>query len=321
MSQNDDRRCTDCGASHERQGSYWVATCNCAEDKVDARIKGLYGQRMPKRIQLKRTKGWRIPDGCVNVARPTKFGNPFHPRDYHPEGHGPYHMGVNGDWERASPPKPWVTCRNWAAHDFHVALTTGPWPKDYPSLDVIRTELRGKDLACWCPVDARCHADTLLALANDVERTVLALADDVERELPKVVVVSDDDDDDDDLAGVPPLTQVTPPPAIGQMVIYRSKIDNGPGNDVFSPAVVIRTKATTVPAVVERWGSEPRKVVSIVDPSITHETTVRPDGFVAVLPDDRTVDLVVFGLGQSYREYHVRCGDGPGQWSPMTTVT
>jgi protein gp37 len=27
-------------------------------------------------------------------------------------------------------------------------------------------ELRGKDLACWCPLDQPCHADVLLELAN-----------------------------------------------------------------------------------------------------------------------------------------------------------
>ena len=28
-------------------------------------------------------------------------------------------------------------------------------------------ELRGKDLACYCPLDEPCHADVLLELAND----------------------------------------------------------------------------------------------------------------------------------------------------------
>ena len=29
-------------------------------------------------------------------------------------------------------------------------------------------ELRGKDLACWCPVDGQpCHADVLLRIANE----------------------------------------------------------------------------------------------------------------------------------------------------------
>jgi len=29
-------------------------------------------------------------------------------------------------------------------------------------------ELRGKDLACWCPLDKPCHADVLLEIANPV---------------------------------------------------------------------------------------------------------------------------------------------------------
>lgn len=104
-------------------------------------------------------------------------------------------------------------------------------------------------------------------------------------------------------------------PTIGRIVIYKSKIDNGPGNDVLSPALVIRTRATTVPAVVDRWGPEPRTVASASDPAITHETAARPAGFVAELPDDDTVDLLVHGLGKSYREYAVSKGDGLGQWS------
>jgi hypothetical protein len=43
---------------------------------------------------------------------------------------------------------------------------------DLVLLDDCRTELRGKDLACWCPLVDKdgqpvpCHADVLLALAN-----------------------------------------------------------------------------------------------------------------------------------------------------------
>lgn len=104
-------------------------------------------------------------------------------------------------------------------------------------------------------------------------------------------------------------------PTIGRIVIYKSKIDNGPGNDVLSPAMVIRTRDTTVPSVVERWGPEPRTVASASDSSVTHETAARPEAFVAELPDDDTVDLIVFGLGKTYREYAIGKGDGLGQWS------
>src|SRR5690349_2017433 len=88
-------------------------------------------------------------------------------------------------------------------------------------------------------------------------------------------------------------------PTIGRIVIYKSKIDNGPGNDVFSPAMVIRTRDTCVPAVADRWGPEPSTVVSATDPNVTHETVGRPDGVLAMLPDDDTVDLAVFGLGKT----------------------
>jgi hypothetical protein len=32
---------------------------------------------MPERIQLRRTKGWRKPEGAIVVSRPSKWGNPF----------------------------------------------------------------------------------------------------------------------------------------------------------------------------------------------------------------------------------------------------
>jgi hypothetical protein len=34
------------------------------------------------------------------------------------------------------------------------------------TVEVIRRELGGKNLACWCPLNQQCHADVLLELAN-----------------------------------------------------------------------------------------------------------------------------------------------------------
>lgn len=31
----------------------------------------------PQRIQRKRTKGWRMPEGAVYVGRPSRWGNPW----------------------------------------------------------------------------------------------------------------------------------------------------------------------------------------------------------------------------------------------------
>jgi hypothetical protein len=34
------------------------------------------------------------------------------------------------------------------------------------TIEDARRELRGRDLACYCPLDEPCHADVLLEVAN-----------------------------------------------------------------------------------------------------------------------------------------------------------
>jgi hypothetical protein len=41
------------------------------------------------------------------------------------------------------------------------------WRSDSPDwVNEVRTELGGKSLACFCPLDQPCHADVLLEIAN-----------------------------------------------------------------------------------------------------------------------------------------------------------
>jgi Domain of unknown function (DUF4326) len=93
---------------------------------------------MPSRIQRQRSRGWQQPINSIYVGRPTKWGNPYKV--------GPGHHTVD---EAVT-----LYCRD---------LITGSLP--FSVEDVIR-ELRGKDLVCWCKLDALCHADVLLAVAN-----------------------------------------------------------------------------------------------------------------------------------------------------------
>jgi len=44
--------------------------------------------QMPKRIQRRRTPGWRQPANAICVGRPTKWGNPYY------IGTGMYHLQV-----------------------------------------------------------------------------------------------------------------------------------------------------------------------------------------------------------------------------------
>lgn len=96
---------------------------------------------MPKRIQRKRTRGWKMPAGAVYVGRPTCWGNSFKvDKDCTPE----QAVEQYGRMARAS-----EYLRAFAYQ-----------------------QLRGKDLVCWCPLvdkDGKpvpCHADVLLEIAN-----------------------------------------------------------------------------------------------------------------------------------------------------------
>jgi len=103
---------------------------------------------MPKRIQRRRVKGWRMPPNTVYVGRPTKWGNP-------------YRVGQDivdfGKWEirRAT--------RRDVVDLFRRVLMQ---PEAEMFRREIRTHLRGKNLCCWCPLDKPCHADLLLEIAN-----------------------------------------------------------------------------------------------------------------------------------------------------------
>lgn len=108
----------------------------------------------PQRIRLSRAKGWRLPEGAVNVARPGPWGNPFIVGQHGTRaecvalfacliGIGVVvSLDVDAEAQRA------VRNRVWSG--------IGP--------------LVGRDLACWCALDGPCHADVLLAMANEERR-------------------------------------------------------------------------------------------------------------------------------------------------------
>lgn len=97
----------------------------------------------PKRIQRRRTKGWRMPENAVYVGRPSDWGNPHREGDVD----GIHFMGIS---------------RAEAVERFARDVES-----DADRIADIRFALRGKDLACWCPLDKPCHADVLLRIAND----------------------------------------------------------------------------------------------------------------------------------------------------------
>jgi hypothetical protein len=97
----------------------------------------------PVRIQRQRTKGWKMPPNTVYVGRPSRWGN---------------HNDAN------------VVGADLAVRLFRHDIERGAagWPGIGKPLthEMIRAELAGKNLACWCPIGCPCHADVLLEIAN-----------------------------------------------------------------------------------------------------------------------------------------------------------
>jgi hypothetical protein len=94
----------------------------------------------PVRIQYVRGQRMGSPNGlkCIYVGRPTSFGNP-------------YRVGANN-----------TPTRKEAVDAFRAYVLSRP-----TLIQKVKAELRGKNLACWCPCDGQpCHADVLLQIAN-----------------------------------------------------------------------------------------------------------------------------------------------------------
>lgn len=102
----------------------------------------------PARIQLRRTKGWRMPENTVKVDRSTRWGNPWTISKAREAGF----TGTDADLRRMT-----------------VGMFRNGCARCLPVVAGIMArvgELRGKNLACWCPLDQPCHADVLLEIAN-----------------------------------------------------------------------------------------------------------------------------------------------------------
>lgn len=97
----------------------------------------------PKRIQCRRTKGWRMPHNAVYVGRGTRWGNAWVVGERHPDdGHTMTRREVVDLYRK-----------RWADAPHHI-------------LADVRRLLGGKPLVCWCRLDQECHADVLLDVAN-----------------------------------------------------------------------------------------------------------------------------------------------------------
>jgi Domain of unknown function (DUF4326) len=116
----------------------------------------------PRRIQLKRERGWRMPPNTVRVDRTSRFGNPFSVDRYGPE----EAVALHGSWITGGMSDEYIL-------KLYPPLIGNHLVSRRKSMVGLLPMLTGKDLACWCPLDCPCHADTLLDLANRMDPKLL----------------------------------------------------------------------------------------------------------------------------------------------------
>lgn len=130
-------------------------------------VDGMFGKRKividnrvkPVRIQRSRKRKQVSPNGLpiVYVGRPTKFGNPF--KIWDEVSSNMLSLLDRGDFIFYHEGRP--ICSSFEAVElFEKYALTDEFK------ELVKTELKGKNLSCWCRVTDICHADTLLKIAN-----------------------------------------------------------------------------------------------------------------------------------------------------------
>jgi hypothetical protein len=119
---------------------------------------------VPVRLRLSRAKGFdlqahsRSVNGlpAVNVARPSPWGNPFV-------------VGVDGTRAECVRLHGILLCGDDGRGMYCLSTKASVEAQRTARAQVVEhlADLRGKNLACWCPADAPCHADLLLKLAAE----------------------------------------------------------------------------------------------------------------------------------------------------------
>lgn len=133
-----------------------------ASNIMSSRMSGDSPQR-PVRLQLSRRKGFNLQEhsrainglAAVNVARPSRWGNPFE-------------VGKAKKcllWDD----KPIFVINVEHAVELHRQWLTYFLDNEFPGCGetkaALQNQLRGKNLACFCRGTQPCHADILLELA------------------------------------------------------------------------------------------------------------------------------------------------------------
>ena len=105
-----------------------------------------------KRIQRKRSKGWKSPDNCKYVGRPGKFGNPFI---------------VSDELTALEATNRYKECilNNTMVYYYFDEIQASLMFEYFKYISENINDLKHYDcLSCFCSIDNPCHVDVLIEL-------------------------------------------------------------------------------------------------------------------------------------------------------------
>jgi hypothetical protein len=136
----------------------------------------------PIRIQRKRTKGYKMTGDnglpTVYVGRGSRWGNPFRVVK-HPNGR--WSIKTDGSKEcndimvrlchfeydtKEEATMDAIKCYDFWLLPYKHGDSLSAFYQSMAELESLLFELKGKNLACWCNLKDKCHADLLLKIAN-----------------------------------------------------------------------------------------------------------------------------------------------------------
>ncbi len=126
-----------------------------------------------QRIQRKRTKGWRMPEGAKYCGRPTIWGNPFQDQEDMVYVCAKHRRKILDPWIYYSIKTPKTNAytlfrdmlMNPNSHEVEPEIR-----ERFVDMRINIGLIQDKDLACFCPLDQPCHCDALLELVEIFDR-------------------------------------------------------------------------------------------------------------------------------------------------------
>lgn len=112
--------------------------------------------KFPKRIQRKRTKGFRLPEGAICCTRPGKYGNQFPVGMWFRRVAPDWYVWTHGDSPHFGNEIVRDLEHSLALFDEYSAARV-KWDRKWLE------PLRGAEcLACWCRLESKCHVDIII---------------------------------------------------------------------------------------------------------------------------------------------------------------